>query len=536
MRGKKIAVAALALFTLFAGQAFAYEAQLQPFKDVGDDYAREAVYTLSALGIINGYEDLTYRPEDSLSREAFVKLLVAASQTDTIIGDLPSDVTKDRWSAPYISAAYEDGWLTSLLDSANRFSPAQTITRQEVAMLIGISQLQALDEASGERWLSAEWKDERDARLFKDAGAIEESMQPYVYYTVHLGIMEGDGAGFKPKDPLNRKQAAAVIYRLLDSRVSGQKLDFTGYYAISSYSAIKQVEKLAGVIYGWSHLQYDGAGSASLNTSATEYKIPAGYEEAVHAADKASAAKELMVFYAGADLKDFLKDEEAQHAFIESLLVTLNEPAYSFDGVHIDFEGLKEAGSAPDYVSFLKELKEQLGEFTLSVAVPPIEYFKGYDLKAIGELADSVVLMAYDFTHGESRLPSAPLPLVNETVQTALQSIPKEKLVLGISKQANQWITDPNGVTGPVYRPSIADVEKRLASPDSQAAWSVPYLLKKLEFQDDRGSHLIYYEDTQSIEKKLWLAKYYGLKGVSLWHMGNYTASDWELVGEHASE
>lgn len=538
MRGKKIAVIALAFFTLFAGQAYAYEAQLKPYKDVGDDYAREAIYTLSALGIINGYEDLTYKPEGSLSREAFVKLLVASSQveTDANAGDLPSDVAKDRWSAPFITAAYESGWLTSLLDSDGKLNPAQTITRQEVAMLIGTSQLQLLDEDSREQWLTSEWKEERDARLFQDAKAIDESMQPYVYYTARLGIMEGDPAGFKPKDSLNRKQAAAVIYRLIDSRISGQKTDFTGYYAIQSYPAIKQVDKLSNVIYGWSHLQYDGEGSAMLHTSTSEYKVPAGYGEALDAADQAGASKELMVFYAGEDLKDFLKDEVAQAAFIESLLTVMNDPTYSFDGIHIDFEGLKEADSSADFTGLLRELKEQLGELTMSVAVPPVDYYNGYDLKAIGELADSVILMAYDFTHGESGLPSAPLPLVNETVQTALQSIPKEKLVLGISKQANQWITDPNGVTGPVYRPAIAEVEKRLASAGLETTWSVPFLLKKLDFQDERGSHLIYYEDAQSIEKKIWLAKYYGLKGVSLWYMGNYTAEDWTLIGEHASE
>ncbi|MCR2804330.1 glycosyl hydrolase family 18 protein [Paenibacillus soyae] len=536
MRGKRIAAAALALMMLFSGQAFAYEAQLKPFKDVPNDYAQEAIYTLTALGVIDGYEDLTYRPEGSLSREAFVKLLVAASQTEAGTGRLPADVAKDRWSAPYLSVAYENEWLGSLLDSDGKLMPAKTITRQEVAMLIGVSQLQMLDEESRERWLTSEWEKERDDRSFQDAESIDADLRPYVYYAARHGIMEGDPAGFKPSEPLNRKQAAAVIYRLLDNRVSGELVDMTGYYALGSYPAIHHVEKLSRVIYGWSSLQYDGAGSASLNVSTTEYKIPNGYAEPLEAANEAGAAKELMVFYAGADLKDFLKDQEAQESFIESLLAAMNDPTYSFDGVHIDFEGLKEAGSAADYASFLTLLKEELGAFTLSVAVPPIEYYKGYDLKKIGELADSVVLMAYDFTHGESRLPSAPLPLVNEAVQTALRSIPKEKLVLGVSKQANQWITAPDGTTGPVFRPAIADVEKRLASAGVTATWSMPYLLKKLEFKDERGSHLLYYEDTQSIEKKIWLAKYYGLSGVSLWHMGNYTAGDWELVGKHASE
>ncbi|MDQ6423124.1 glycosyl hydrolase family 18 protein [Paenibacillus sp. LHD-117] len=537
MKVSKMLLLTVVMTLLFASQAFAYDVQLLPFKDEENDYAKEPIYTLSALGIIDGYEDRTYRPRNDLSREAFVKLLVVAAQAErATVGRVPADVAKDRWSALYISVAYERGWIASLLDSKEgNFQPSLTITRQEVAMLIGVSQLEAADEEVREQWLASEWKKERDARAFKDASTIDAAMQPYVYYATRLGIMEGDPTGFKPRTPLIRKQAAAVIYRLLDQRIAGQKVDFTGYYAIASYPAIGQVDKLSDVIYGWSHLQYDGAGSASLNTSATEFKIPGGYGEAIEAADKAGATKELMVFYAASNLKDFLKDQPARQAFTTSLLATLNNPAYSFTGVSIDFEGLKEAGSAADFVGFLKELKAQLGTLTLSVAVPPIHYYKGYDLGAIGKLADTVILMAYDFTHDVGMLPSAPLPLVNDTVRTALKSIPKDKLVLGISKQANQWITAPNGVTGTALKPSIADVEKRLAMPGVTQTWSMPFLLKKAEFKDARGSHVLYYEDSQSIEKKIWLAKYYGLKGVSLWHMGNYTASDWEIVGRHAS-
>ncbi|REK71189.1 glycosyl hydrolase family 18 protein [Paenibacillus paeoniae] len=534
---RKTTLWTIALVLLWANSVFAYNVQLLPFKDEEHDYSREPIYTLSALGIINGYDDRTYRPNVDLSREAFIKLLVMASQLEMTApkDKLPADVTKDRWSAPYISAALEREWLGGLLDQKGAFLPAQTITRQEVAMLVGRSLLDAEKQEVREKWLSTEWKKERDTRGFKDRDAISEAMQPYVYYAAYRGMMEGDAAGFKPGEPLIRKQAAAVIYRLIDKRISGQKTDFTGYYAILSYPAVQHMNKLSDVILGWSHMEYGGSGAAAkLNTGTTEYRIPNGYEEVLNKADQAGLGKELMVFYNDVNLKEFLKDKPAQTAFIESLLATLHNPAYSFTGVSIDFEGLKEAGSAADFVAFLQNVKKQLGSsYTLSVAVPPIHYYKGYDLAAIGKLADSVILMAYDFTYSASKLPSAPLQLVNDTVQTALQSIPKEKLVLGISKQANQWITT-DGVTSSVLKPSIEAVEKRLAMPGVKSQWMMPHFLNQTTFVDDGSTHLIYYEDTQSIAKKVWLAKFYGLKGVSLWHMGHYTASDWKLVGEQA--
>ncbi|CAN7218036.1 glycosyl hydrolase family 18 protein [Paenibacillus sp. LjRoot153] len=522
---------------LFANTAFAYDVQLRSFMDEEQDYAKDPIYTLSALGIINGYEDQTYRPNDDLSREAFIKLLVMEGKIENkaAVGSIPADVTKDRWSAPYISTVYERKWLDSLLDQEGLFHPSQTINREEVAMLVGKSLLESESETVRQQWLTTDWKKEQSLRSFKDDLVMNEAMKPYVYYAARRGIMEGDQAGFNPKESLIRKQAAAVIYRLIDKRIAEQKIDFTGYYALISYPAIKQMNKLSHVIFGWSNLSYSAAGTASLNITSTVNRVPEGYEEVIATADAAHLTKELMVFYDGANLKDFLKDESAQKTFISSLLSTLKDPAYSFTGVSIDFEGLKDVASASDYTQFLQELKSQLGSLTLSLAVPPIYYYKGYDLKEIGKLADTVILMAYDFTHDDNMLPSAPLPLVNDTVLTALQSIPKEKLVLGISKQANQWITK-SGVTGTALKPAVVDVEKRLAMPGVDTTWVMPYFLKKATFADERGSHVLYYEDSQSIAKKIWLAKFYELNAVSLWFMGNYTASDWEQVGEQAAK
>jgi spore germination protein YaaH len=53
--------------------------------------------------------------------------------------------------------------------------------------------------------------------------------------------------------------------------------------------------------------------------------------------------------------------------------------------------------------------------------VPPDYYYKGYDLQKIGATADTVILMAYDFTNENSVLPSAPLPLVNDAVRRTLE-------------------------------------------------------------------------------------------------------------------
>jgi hypothetical protein len=532
---KKAALLAAVFVMGAAGNAAAYDVPLKPFHDVMQtDWFNNEVYSLSALGIIDGYEDHTYHPDDLLSREAFIKLLVTALPSDDSVSGsrTPSDVEANRWSFSYISEAFGRKWIDFMIDPNGAFHPTQNVTREEVAAAVGKALLGAQSEEVRSRWLSADWKAERDTRGFPDDGQIRAELAPYVYYAEKQGIIEGDEAGMRPHDELPRKEAAAVIYRLVNLGIGQSKLEITGFYAIRSYPAINEMGSLDNVIFGWSHLDYPSKGTAKLETGTTEYQLPDGWEEPLASANRAKLPKELMVFYNNDDLKEFVRDSAARQAFLDSLVQTLDDGRYSYDGVCIDFEGLKEAEYAPDFADFLDKLKSRLGKRTLTVAVPPDYYYKGYDLQKIGAVADSVILMAYDFTSENSVLPSAPLPLVNDTVRRALELVPREKLVLGISKQANQWVS---GKLLPDH-PLIADVEKRIADPASQITWQMPYFLKEIVYSGENGMNDIFYEDTDSIAKKLWLARYYRLKGVSLWYMGNYTSADWGLIHQEMNK
>ncbi|MDR6879824.1 glycosyl hydrolase family 18 protein [Bacillus sp. 3255] len=530
---KKAVQTAALLVLASSGTAYAYDVQLKPFTDVTDqDWFRNEVYSLSAIGIIDGYSDLTYKPDGQLTREAFIKLLVTAEQVgvdSSGVGTAPiPDVEKGRWSYPFVTAAFERKWIDFLVNEHGLFNPEKVITREEVATIVGKSLLDRLPQEARDRWMAQGWQDEQGKRQFIDGPAFTETLRGYAYYAVNQGVMEGDETGFHPQQSLTRKEAAAIVYRLIEQQTANREIEKTGFYAIRSYPALDRMPLLDKVTFGWSNLAYTAPGKAQLSMTETEYKLPSGWEEAVQTANASGVDKDLMVYYGKSDLQEFLKDTPAQEAFLSSLEAVMKDARYGFTGVTMDLEGLKDSSSAPDYVRLLQALKKAVPAAKLTVAVPPDYYYKGYDLQGIGALADTVILMAYDFTHDDSKLPSAPLPLVGDAVKRTLLAVPKDKLVLGISKQANQWLT-AGGVTQ-TYLPDIASVEQRLASPGISQWMNVPYFLREIGFQDERGSHDIYYEDTASIEKKIWLAQFYGLKGVSFWYMGNYTESDWALI------
>jgi spore germination protein YaaH len=344
--------------------------------------------------------------------------------------------------------------------------------------------------------------------------------------------MEGDSQGFRPNNGLIRSEAAAVIYRLLDLEAAGHQLETTGFYAIKSSPAIGRMSFVDHVAMGWSHLEYEAAGTSRLNMETDTYRVPDGYEDVLAAANQANIDKDLMVYFGdGQKLSEFLKDKPAGQTFITQAASKLKDPSYQFSGISLDFEGLTEASDATNYLQFVRDLKAAIGSKSLSICVPTDHYYKGYDLKGLGNAADSLILMAYDFTHADSGLPSAPLPLVRDGVERALkQGVPADKLVLGISKQANQWIAT-NGITTTAM-PAIELVEKRIADPNAVITQSMTYFLEHVHYEEGDKVNDIYYEDTSSIAKKMWLAKVYGLKGVSLWHMGSFTADDWEMIGK----
>lgn len=533
---KKILLFSLTLMLCAgAGSSLAYRAPMQTYSDVPNDWAAGSIYKLSGLGVIQGMGKGTYKGNAVLTREAFLKMLMGSLQMDS-----PSDKSmklKDmqdpnRWSYSYIHSAYSLGLIDFMIKDS-RFNPAKEITREEVAVLAGRMLLQKQDDQTQAAWKQAGWKSEAARRKFRDAVQIQSSHRAELYYSASLGIMVGDASGkFRPKASLTRKEAAVIIERMLDERIKETEITGIGYYAIESFKQAQQMQLLNEVKFGWAELSYTADGAASLDLGKGYYAVPSGWESAIQIADQHQVQKELSIFSDNKDnkLSKFLKDLPAQNAFIQSLkeMMNHNNP-YGFTGISLDFEGLINSSEQAPYAAFLKTLRQELEGFTLSVAVPPTNWYKGYDLRLIGEIADQVIVMAYDFTHMESNLPSAPLPLVNETIQNALKDIPKEKLVLGISKQANQWIKRKDGTVS-LEKPAVKLVEERAAKPDSKSEFSYPYFLNKITFTDDRGSHVIWYEDTQSIEAKIWLAKYYGLQGVSLWHMGNYMAADYEAV------
>ncbi|MGM9615053.1 MAG: S-layer homology domain-containing protein, partial [Oscillospiraceae bacterium] len=95
-------------------------------------YATE-VKTLASLGVINGYKDGTFRPNNSVTRAEFVTMLVNLTGVSSSSSSF-SDVSATHWAKNAIFAAASQGWVNGYEDGT--FRPNNKITRAEAVVVM----------------------------------------------------------------------------------------------------------------------------------------------------------------------------------------------------------------------------------------------------------------------------------------------------------------------------------------------------------------------------------------------------------------
>ena len=108
-----------------------------------DDAFSSPVARLTALGIVDGFPDGTYQPEAAVTRAQYAKLVVAAmglenaaafSAGETMFSDVPAT----HWAAGYINVAYSLGLINGYPDGT--FLPENTVSYPE-ALKINVASL-----------------------------------------------------------------------------------------------------------------------------------------------------------------------------------------------------------------------------------------------------------------------------------------------------------------------------------------------------------------------------------------------------------
>lgn len=176
------------------------------FADVPDSHwANTAVYALRDKGIISGKTQTSFCPDDNITREEFVKLVIAMTGIDTGAEAPPfKDIDASAWYAPYLGAAYRAGIIKGSSDGS--FGTGGLITRQDIAVML----VRACDTV-GAQLSSTVAKAE-----FADGSAIADYAADSVQKLQLAGVISGytDGS-VRPLGFATRAEAAQMIYKTM---------------------------------------------------------------------------------------------------------------------------------------------------------------------------------------------------------------------------------------------------------------------------------------------------------------------------------
>jgi len=90
-----------------------------------EHWAYPYIQYMVSEGIVNGYPDNTFKPEDPFSRAAFAKLLVLSFDLTLYTGteNLVFDVLPNHWAYPYVMSASDFLTFFNLSDGNTYFYP-----------------------------------------------------------------------------------------------------------------------------------------------------------------------------------------------------------------------------------------------------------------------------------------------------------------------------------------------------------------------------------------------------------------------------
>lgn len=168
--------------------------------DIAGHWAESVITQWQSKGLIQGYEDGTFKPGNTITRAEFVTLMNNAKGFWSEGSINFSDVKNGSWFYSVVARAVAAGYVKGYSDGS--FKPNNTITRAEAAMMIANTAKLSANEAGAYR--------------FTDIGSIPAWARGSVGAVVAAGYMTGypDGS-FDANASISRAEAVSSLNRML---------------------------------------------------------------------------------------------------------------------------------------------------------------------------------------------------------------------------------------------------------------------------------------------------------------------------------
>ncbi len=172
---------------VFVFSSFLASAQ---FFDVEGIEYQESIETLELRGVINGYDDGSFKPDNSINRAEFLKIVMSSADLETLAEEncFP-DVPSDSWFSEYVCSASSLGVVNGYPDGT--FKPGKAISFVEAfSIVVKTFELQVAPPGGDDQWYRPL------VRFFHDASVFSK----YSYL---------------PSREINRAESAHLLYKTL---------------------------------------------------------------------------------------------------------------------------------------------------------------------------------------------------------------------------------------------------------------------------------------------------------------------------------
>lgn len=185
------------------------------FSDTGSHWAKNWIEKAVKLGFVSGYEDGTFKPDRTITRAEFSKLINNALHIEKKAELNFSDVGKKEWFYGEIQKSVASGFFSGYEN--NTFKPNNPIKREEAAKVVSSS-------------ITTGGVDGDGATLLSDYGTIQDWAKPSVNAVYNKGYILGYPEGiYRPAKALTRAEAVKIICEITENENIEHGFNITNY-------------------------------------------------------------------------------------------------------------------------------------------------------------------------------------------------------------------------------------------------------------------------------------------------------------------
>lgn len=178
---------------------------------------------------------------------------------------------------------------------------------------------------------------------------------------------------------------------------------------------------------------------------------------------------------------------------------------YNLDGLNIDFENIKEE-SGEDFIQFVREMAVKCSNNGIVLSINdyvPVSYREYYNYEEQGEVADYVVIMAYDehYSGSEEAGSVSSIGFVNDAVSKITGMVSEERVIMALPFYTRLWKLSNEGLTSAAY--SMSGAQSILDDRGVKPSWDTATGQYYAEYQEGGATFQIWLEEEKSIEEKL---------------------------------